>query len=95
MGKHPKNLYLKRRFIMENEIMNNENVMEEATDIVSANSGNGLKALAGVGLTVLAGVVIYKVGKKIAAKIKAKRDRNEPIEAEYEEHDVNDSEEEI
>ena len=60
-----------------NEIMNNEEVMETATEeIVKASSGKGFKVAAGIGLAVLAGVVIYRyVGKPMIAKIKAQSSR--------------------
>lgn len=58
-----------------NEIMNNEEVMETATEeIVKASSGKGFKVAAGIGLAVLAGVVIYRyVGKPMIAKSKLRR----------------------
>ena len=58
-----------------NEIMNNEEVMETATEeIVKASSGKGFKVAAGIGLAVLAGVVIYRyVCKPMIAKIKAQK----------------------
>ena len=60
-----------------NEIMNNEEVMETATEeIVKASSGKGFKVAAGIGLAVLAGVVIYRyVGKSMIAKIKAQKEQ--------------------
>ena len=60
-----------------NEIMNNEEVMETATEeIVKASSGKGVKVAAGIGLAVLAGVVIYRyVGKSMIAKIKAQKEQ--------------------
>lgn len=67
---------------MENEIMNmvNEEVVADATEVVPTESGKGWKVAAGVGLTILAGVVVYKIGKKIAAKIKAKKEEAGTIE---------------
>ena len=68
-----------------NEIMNNEEVMESATEaIVLASSGKGFKVAAGIGLAVLAGVVIYRyVGKPMIAKIKAQE--QQIIDAEWDE----------
>ena len=67
-----------------NEIMNNEEVMETATEeIVKASSGKGVKVAAG--LAVLAGVVIYRyVGKSMIAKIKAQKEQ-QIIDAEWDE----------
>lgn len=70
-----------------NEIMNNEEVMETATEeIVKASSGKGFEVVAGViGLAVLAGVVIYRyVGKPMIAKIKAQKEQ-QIIDAEWDE----------
>ena len=69
-----------------NEIMNNEEVMETATEeIVKASSGKGVKVAAGIGLAVLAGVVIYRyVGKSMIAKIKAQKEQ-QIIDAEWDE----------
>ena len=69
-----------------NEIMNNEEVMETATEeIVKASSGKGVKVAAGIGLAVLAGVVIYRyVGKSMIAKIKAQKEQ-QIIDAELDE----------
>lgn len=75
---------------MENEIMVNEEVMENATEVVTTESGNGFKTLVGIGLTVLAGVVVYKVGKKVIAKVKAKKEQAKMIKANSEE--LNDEE---
>ena len=60
---------------MENkEIMVNEEVMDAAEDLATVESGNGLKVVAGIGLAALVGFGIYKIGKHICAKIKAKRE---------------------
>lgn len=69
-----------------NEIMNNEEVMETATEeIVKASSGKGFKVAAGIGLAVLAGDVIYRyVGKPMIAKIKARKEQ-QIIDAEWDE----------
>ena len=69
-----------------NESMNNEEVMETATEeIVKASSGKGVKVAAGIGLAVLAGVVIYRyVGKSMIAKIKAQKEQ-QIIDAEWDE----------
>lgn len=84
---------------MENEIMEmvNEEVVTDVTEVVPTESGKGWKVAAGVGLTILAGVVAFKIGKKIVAKIKAKKEEAGMIEnVEYTEVDQTkvDSEEE-
>lgn len=56
-----------------NEIMINDEVMENATEIAT-DSKKGLKVAAGIGLAVIAGVVIYKISKKIIAKAKAAKE---------------------
>ncbi len=60
-----------------NEIMNNEEVMETATDeITKASSGKGVMIVAGIGLTVLVGMAIYKyVGKPMLVKMKAQKEQ--------------------
>ena len=67
---------------MENEIMNTEEVMDEAVEVAEETSGKGWKIAAGVGLAVLIGVGCYKLGRKIAMKIKAKKEAAAAIEAE-------------
>lgn len=58
---------------MEENIMTNENVMETAEEIVTANSGNWLKVVgAGAGIAVV-GFVAYKCGKMLKAKIEARK----------------------
>ena len=57
-----------------NEIMENEEVIETATEeIVKASSGCGFKTAAGFGLGILAGIAICKLSKPIIAKIKARK----------------------
>lgn len=57
-----------------NEIMENEEVIETATEeIVKASSGCGFKTAAGFGLGVLAGIAICKLAKPIIARIKARK----------------------
>lgn len=68
-----------------NEIMINEEVMEDVAEVATVDSGKGFKTVAAIGLTVLAGLAIYKVGKKIVAKVKAKKEQTNEVEAEYEE----------
>lgn len=77
---------------MENEIMEmtNEEVVTDVTEVVSNETGNGWKIAAGIGLAALAGVVIYKVGKKIVTKIKAKKESIEDIECDECDYVVND-----
>lgn len=69
-----------------NEIMNNEEVMETATEeIDKASSDTGFSVTAGIGLAILAGAVIYRyVGKPIIAKIKAHKEQ-QIIDAEWDE----------
>ena len=60
---------------MENkEIMVNEEVMDATEELVTVDSGNGLKVAAGIGLAAIVGFGIYKLGKHIHAKIKAKKE---------------------
>lgn len=57
-----------------NEIMENEEVIETATEeIVKASSGCGFKMAAGFGLGILAGMAICKLAKPVIAKIKARK----------------------
>lgn len=58
-----------------NEIMENEEVIETATEeIVKASSGCGFKMAAGFGLGILAGMAICKLAKPVIAKIKARKE---------------------
>lgn len=61
---------------MENQdIMTNEEVMETAEEIVAASSGNWLKIVgAGAGVAIV-GYGLYKGGKLLKAKIKAKKEQ--------------------
>ena len=80
---------------MENEIMNNEVVIEEVTEITEVDSNKGLIAF-GICVAALGGVLLYKkVVKPLLNKRKAKKEQAEEIEAQFEESDVemNDSEE--
>jgi molybdopterin-binding protein len=77
---------------MENkEIMVNEEVMDAAEELVTIDSGNGLKVAAKIGLAALVGFGIYKVGKHVYAKIKAKKESKmcedciEDLEEDFEE----------
>ena len=74
-----------------NEIMNNEEIMETATDeITKGSSGKGVMIVAGIGLAVLAGMAIYKyVGKPMLAKMKAQKEQtaNEVEDPEWTEAD--------
>lgn len=75
----------------EMEMMNNE-VVEEVVEVNKTNSGKGFKV---AGVVLAAGVgafVIYKLVKKIAAKVKSKREQN-VIEATYNEVEDNSTEE--
>lgn len=57
-----------------NEIMENEEVIETATEeIVKASSGCGFKVAAGFGLGILAGMAICKLARPVIAKIKARK----------------------
>lgn len=59
---------------MEENIMTNENVMETAEEIVTANSGNWLKSV-GIGAGIaLVGLAAYKCGKLLKAKIEARKE---------------------
>ena len=57
-----------------NEVMENEEVIETATEeIVKASSGCGFKVAAGFGLGILAGMAICKLARPVIAKIKARK----------------------
>lgn len=80
---------------MENEIMINEEVVEEAAEVVGFDPKKGLIA-AGIGVAAIVGVIVYKkVVKPLIAKKKALKEQA-AIEAEFEETaevEVKDSEE--
>lgn len=59
----------------EQNIMTNEEVMETAEEIVVANSGNWLKVVGGAAGVAVVGYGIYKGSKWLAAKIKAKKEK--------------------
>lgn len=60
---------------MENkEIMVNEEVMDATEELATVGAGKGLKIAAGIGLAALVGFGIYKIGKRVSAKIKAKKE---------------------
>lgn len=74
---------------MENEIMNYEEVMDnevECDEVESESSGMGTGAavLLGAGLT-LATAAVVKLGKKMFAAIKAKKEAKEAEEEDFEE----------
>jgi hypothetical protein len=81
----------------ENEIMNNEEVIERAEEIVKTNSGMGLKVGIGVGATILVGGITYRfVVKPLIAKYKAKKNESMVIKGEInlgEDEDNSDCEE--
>ena len=80
---------------MNNEIITNEEVMEVTEEIVTANSGRGLKVAAGVGIAVLVGGLAYKyIVKPMIAKSKESKEmlNDEFVAEESAEYD-NDSEE--
>ena len=78
---------------MENEIMHNEEVIEEAVEAIEPEkSGKGLLIAAAVGAAVLVGRIIYKKAIKPAIE-KRKAKKAEAIEADCEEAIVEDSEE--
>ncbi len=57
-----------------NEIMENEEVVETAEEIMEASSGKSLKIVAGVGAAVAVGVIVYKyVAKPAYDKYKRKK----------------------
>ena len=60
---------------MANEIIMADEVIEVTEDMISSGSGKGWKIAGGVGLLALAGFGLYKGGKWIAGKIKAKKDQ--------------------
>ena len=72
------------------EIMNNDVVAEEAVEVVAANPVNGFKIAAGVGAAALVGFGVYKLGKLIVEKIKARKGKTTDLEAEYEEVETDD-----
>lgn len=81
------------------EIMNNEVIMDEATEVAVGNPGKGLKDLAIV-LAVTAGVGVvaaatYKLGKRVIAKINAAKMEKAIKTVEIEVEPENDDSEEI
>ena len=61
---------------MANEIIMNEEVIEAAEDVVvTTGSKTGWKIAGGVGLLALAGYGLYKGGKWVVGKIKAKKEQ--------------------
>jgi len=79
-GEHSKSKYLNlkgEKKMNTNEIMANEEVIETTEEIVTANSGKGIKMAAGiVALAVLGGVGAYRyIVKPMVAKIKAKKEQ--------------------
>ena len=66
---------------MEDEIMNTEEIMNEddaiETESEETGMGTGMAMLIGAGLTLAVGAGI-KVGKKVHAKIKAKKELRKP-----------------
>lgn len=58
---------------MAQEIIKNEEVIETAEEIATIGAGKGLKIAGGVAVAALVSFVAYKVGKKVAAKIKDKK----------------------
>jgi hypothetical protein len=70
-------IIFKEEQIMENEIMNVEEVME---DVALTNEGCGLGKAALIGVGVVAvGFAAYKVGKKVIAKIKNRKNEVEVV----------------
>lgn len=70
---------------MENEIMNYDEVMDnevEATETENSGMSTGAAMLVGAGLT-LATAAVVKLGKKLCAKIRAKKEKEEEVD----EHD--------
>lgn len=58
---------------MENEVMMNEEVIEATEEVVEAESGKGLIALAAVGTIIVGAIVYKKIVKPTIAKIKARK----------------------
>lgn len=60
-----------------NEILNNDEIVEEATEqAVKAASGKGMKTVVGFGIGVLAGILIYRyIAKPIANTFRAKKNQ--------------------
>lgn len=58
---------------MAQEIIMNDEVIEAAEEIATAETGKGLKIAGGVALATLVGFIAYKAGKKLVAMIKAKK----------------------
>ena len=71
---------------MENkEIMLNDEVIENAAEVMVEEPKKGFGALVGIGLMIVAGVVIYKIGKKVVAKVKkTKEEKAAAIEGNFE-----------
>jgi flagellar biosynthesis/type III secretory pathway M-ring protein FliF/YscJ len=68
---------------MDNNIINTEEIMEEAVETVETNSRKALKVAAGAGAVLLVGGLIYKfIAKPLIAKRKAKKDKSDMIEVE-------------
>ena len=69
-----------------NEIMMNDEVIENAVEVVAVEPKKGFGTLVGIGLTVVAGVIVYKIGKKIVTKVKkAKEEKAAIVEGAFEE----------
>lgn len=76
-----------------NEIMVNEEVVEVTEDMVNVGNGKGFKVAAGVGLAGLGGYTIYKfIVKPLLAKRKAKKEQQQWMDEDYDNHEINDEE---
>lgn len=80
--------------IIKDEVITNEVTNEVVDEFATTNPGKGFKVAAAIGVVVLAGVGICKLGKKIAAKIKARKANKSELvdDAEYVEVDESEME---
>lgn len=62
---------------MANEIIMNEGVIEATEELVTTGPCKAVKIGGGVALLALAGFGLYKAGKWVVGKIKAKKEQNE------------------
>lgn len=80
---------------MDEKVLENNEVIEETTDVVTTESGHGLAIAAGVGITALVGALLGKyVILPAVAKHKARKQEEVVVDAEdvddevFEEEDV-------
>lgn len=64
-----------------NEVMNNEEVIEDAAEVIAEESSRkGFMIAAGIGLVILGGLAAYKyIGKPFVAKMKKRKEQAEEV----------------